>query len=228
MNLTERVLERGVDALVRLLCRIDGAEKLDSIPDQGPLILVTNHINFLEIPVLRKHLRSRRVIGLAKAEAWANPLLRKLFDIWEAIPVHRGENDIHALRRALAALKEGRILGLAPEGTRSRDGQLQRGKTGVVTIALRSGAPLLPLVFWGGERLKDSLKRLRRTPFHFNVGKPFRILAEGIRVTSEIRQEIADEIMIQLALLLPESYRGAYADRVDSPTQYIAYGADSA
>jgi len=228
VRLTERFLEGAVDGLVRLLCRVEGAERLDSIPSHGPLILVTNHINLLEIPVLRKYLRSRRVVGLAKAEAWKNPLLRRLFDMWEAIPIHRGENDIAALRRALAVLKDGRILGLAPEGTRSRTGRLQQGKTGAVTIALRSGAPLLPLVFWGGERLRDSVRRLRRTPFHFNVGRPFRILTEGIRVTSEIRQEIADEIMIQLALLLPEAYRGAYANRIETPARYIAYGVDSA
>jgi 1-acyl-sn-glycerol-3-phosphate acyltransferase len=227
-SLTERLLERAVDGLVRLLCRVEGAERLDAIPQRGPLILVTNHISLLEVPVLRKYLRSRGVIGLAKAEAWGNPLFRRLLDMWEAIPIRRGENDITALRRTLEVLKQGRILGVAPEGTRSRHGRLQRGHPGAVTIALKSGAPLMPIVFWGGERLRSCIRRLRRTPFHFNVGEPFRIVTEGIRVTSEIRQQIVDEIMIQLAKLLPENYRGVYADRVTAPTRFIAYSADRA
>lgn len=228
MTFSERLLEGTVSAFVKILCRIDGAETFDAIPEHGPLILVTNHVNFLEIPVLRKYFGSRRVIGLAKAEAWENPLLKKILDMWEAIPIRRGENDIAALRRSLAVLKEGRILGLAPEGTRSRDGRLQRGHSGAVTIALKSGAPLMPIAYWGGEKVKDYMKRLRRTPFHLNSGEPFRIVTDGLRVTSEIRQQIVDEIMTQIAKLLPEEYRGVYTDRVGTESQYIRPLADNA
>ncbi|MFC2078068.1 lysophospholipid acyltransferase family protein [Candidatus Bipolaricaulota bacterium] len=223
MRLSERLVERAVDGLVSLLCKVDGTEKLGAVPTHGPLILVTNHISFLEIPVLWKHLRPRRVVGLAKAEAWENPFLGRLLNMWEAIPIRRGANDITALRKSLAVLKEGRILGLAPEGTRSGDGRLQRGRSGAVTIALRGDAPLLPVAYWGGEKLKACVRRLRRTPFHFNVGEPFRIVTDGIRVTSEIRQQIVDEIMVQLAKLLPTEYHGVYADRVSSPPAYLAF-----
>ena len=222
MSFAERIAEGAVDAFVRILCRVEGAEKLEAVPERGPLILVTNHINFLEIPVLRRYLRSRKVIGLAKAEAWNSRLFGKLLDMWEAIPIRRGENDIAALRQSLAVLKEGRILGLAPEGTRSGHGRLQKGHSGAVTIALKSGAPLMPIAYWGGEKVKDCMKRLRRTPFHFNVGQPFRIVTDGLRVTSEIRQQIVDEIMTQIARLLPEEYHGVYADRVGSEPQYLS------
>jgi 1-acyl-sn-glycerol-3-phosphate acyltransferase len=195
--------------LVALLCRVDDAE-IAKVPAVGPLILVTNHVGFLEIPVLHSRLRPRRVVGLAKAESWKNPLLGWLFDLWGAIPVKRGEPDLAALRKCLDFLRDGGILVVAPEGTRSRHGCLQRGHSGVVTLALRSGAPILPLAFCGGEALKRNAKRFRRTPFHIMVGEPFHLSVEG-RVTQAVRQDLTDNIMYKLAALLPPEYRGEYA-----------------
>jgi 1-acyl-sn-glycerol-3-phosphate acyltransferase len=195
--------------LVALLCRVDDAE-IAKVPAVGPLILVTNHVGFLEIPVLHSRLRPRRVVGLAKAESWKNPLLGWLFDLWGAIPVKRGEPDLAALRRCLDFLRDGGILVVAPEGTRSGHGRLQRGHSGVVTLALRSGAPILPLAFYGGEALKRNAKRFRRTPFHITVGEPFHLSVEG-RVTQAVRQDLTDKIMHKLAALLPPEYRGEYA-----------------
>jgi 1-acyl-sn-glycerol-3-phosphate acyltransferase len=222
LTLTRRLADAAASGLSRLLCRVD-AEELSKVPACGPLILVTNHVNFLEIPVLHTHLRPRPVVGLAKAEAWENPLLGRLFDLWGAIPVRRGEPDVRALRRSLAALEEGRILALAPEGTRSHDGRLQRGHSGVVTIALKSGAPLLPLVFYGGEAIQRNLARLRRTPFHVMVGRPFRVVVDGSRLTRDARQRVADEIMYQLSALLPPTYRGRYADLGAATEHYLRF-----
>ena len=150
MSLAHRLVNATEGALITVLCRVDG-DQVSKVPATGPLILVTNHVSFLEIPVLHSRLRPRRVLGLAKAEAWKNPLVGWLFDLWGAIPVRRGEADLAALRKCLDVLREGAILVIAPEGTRSRHGRLQRGHSGVVTLALRSGAPILPLAFYGGE-----------------------------------------------------------------------------
>jgi 1-acyl-sn-glycerol-3-phosphate acyltransferase len=150
------------------------------------------------------------VVGLAKAEAWDNPVLAWLFNLWGAIPVKRGEPDLAALRSCLDFLRNGGILVVAPEGTRSRHGRLQRGHSGIVTLALRSGAPILPLAFYGGEALKRNARRLRRTPFHIVVGEPFHLSVEG-RVTQTARQDLTDQIMYKLAALLPPAYRGEYA-----------------
>jgi len=209
MTLATRFVDGLIGLLVRLLCHVD-AEDLAKVPRHGPLILATNHVNNLEILVLRSRLRDRRVIGLAKSESWDKPILGWLLDRWEAIPIRRGETDVAALRRALSALKEGRILGVAPEGTRSGHGRLQRGRPGIVTLARKSGAPLLPLVFHGGETLRRNLRRLRRTPFHVRVGEPFVVRSVRAPLTSDIRQRIADEIMYRLAELLPPAYRGEY------------------
>jgi 1-acyl-sn-glycerol-3-phosphate acyltransferase len=149
-------------------------------------------------------------VGLAKAESWKNPLLGWLFNLWGAIPVRRGEMDLAALRKCLDVLRDGGILVVAPEGTRSRHGCLQRGHPGVVALALRSGAPILPLAFCGGEALKRNAKRLRRTPFHVMVGEPFHLSVEG-RVAQAVRQDLTDKIMYKLAALLPSEYRGEYA-----------------
>ena len=196
--------------LTRLLCKIDD-QSLASIPHQGPLILVCNHINAIEVPVVFPRLHPRTVTGFAKSETWDNPILGPMFDIWDVIPIHRGKPDITALKQGLKVLDEGKILAIAPEGTRSGDGCLQQGHPGVVTLALHSGAPLLPLVYYGNEVFFQNLRQLRRTDFHIKVGKPFRIEVPG-RVTNEIRRQITDEIMFQMAMLLPPQNRGHYSD----------------
>jgi 1-acyl-sn-glycerol-3-phosphate acyltransferase len=209
VSLASRLVNLAESGLVAAVCRVDDAQ-MTKVPATGPLILVTNHVNFLEIPVLHSRLRPRRVVGLAKAEAWDNPVLAWLFNLWGAIPVKRGEPDLAALRSCLDFLRNGGILVVAPEGTRSRHGRLQRGHSGIVTLALRSGAPILPLAFYGGEALKRNARRLRRTPFHIVVGEPFHLSVEG-RVTQTARQDLTDQIMYKLAALLPPAYRGEYA-----------------
>lgn len=223
MTIFGRLADGLICALVRILCRVDG-EQIDKVPMDGPLILLANHVNFLEAPVLHCRLRPRKVIGLAKAEVWDNPLLGWLFDQWGAIPIRRGEPDIGALRRALGVLREGGILVIAPEGTRSRHGRLQRGHPGVVTIALKSGVPLLPVVFYGGEAIGHNVRRLRRTPFHILVGEPFHVEVGEEKVSRDVRQRIADEIMYRMAALLPPTYRGEYADLDAATETYLRFG----
>jgi 1-acyl-sn-glycerol-3-phosphate acyltransferase len=217
MALTDQVVSTGLRAITRTILRIHGAE-LSRVPAHGPLILVPNHVNFLEAPVLYAHLQPRRITGLAKKETWDNPALRFLFDMGEAIPLRRGEADVVALKRGLKMLEDGRILAIAPEGTRSNTGLLQRGHPGVVFMALHSGAPMLPMACFGGERFRSNVARLRRTDFHIVVGQPFRVDAHGQQVRGRLRQHIADEIMYQLAALLPPAYRGCYSD-VDAATE---------
>jgi 1-acyl-sn-glycerol-3-phosphate acyltransferase len=223
MAVVETVVNWTIRRITRLICRVHG-EQLARFPEQGPLIVVGNHVNFLEVPLMITHLLPRRMTGFAKAETWRNPLLGRLFDMWGAIPLERGEADLKAIRRALAALEEGLILAVAPEGTRSQDGCLRRGHPGVVMLAQRSGAPLLPVAYWGAERYRDNLRRLRRTDFHIAVGRPFRLDTRGVRLTPAVRQQIVDEMMLQLAALLPEQYRGYYAGLEISPPQTAKAG----
>lgn len=116
-----------VRAVLRLLCRIR-VQGLSRVPAEGPCLVVTNHINFLEVPLLYLLFQPRRIVGLVKVETWHNPVLGWLADAWEAIPIRRGIVDTRAFRLAMDELARGAFVGVAPEGTRSRTGALQRGK----------------------------------------------------------------------------------------------------
>jgi 1-acyl-sn-glycerol-3-phosphate acyltransferase len=215
-------ISRGIRLGTNIICRIEGSE-LTRVPMGGPLILAFNHINSLEVPLLFAHLQPRRLIGLAKIETWDNKFMGWLFDLWKSIPIRRGEADLEAVRRSLAALSAGDILGVAPEGTRSYDGQLACGQPGIVLIALHSGAPILPVVHWGGEAFSKNIKRMKRTDFHIRVGRPFSLDPNGKKVNRKVRQEMVDEIMSQMASLLPEEYRGKYKDLTPPSQEYIRF-----
>jgi 1-acyl-sn-glycerol-3-phosphate acyltransferase len=206
-QITNWVLRRVFQAV----CRID-VDELKKVPHSGPAILTGNHINFLEAPVILPHLNNPNVTGLAKRETWNNPLFHFLFNQWGAIPIDRGMVDREAFRLSVEALKQGKILAVSPEGTRSKDGRLLRGKPGIVALAMRSNAPLIPICFYGYENFWSNFKRLRRSDFHIAVGKPYCLKLDGAAPDKEARQVIADEIMYKIAELLPEQYRGVYQD----------------
>jgi len=192
-----------------ILCRID-ASNIEDMPQKGPLIVISNHTGQLEVAVFFGQLATRPITGWAKVESWDNAFLSWLFDIWGLIPVKRGEADMSALKKALNALEEGYIFGIAPEGTRNKTGRLKRAHPGAVMLAVRSGVPILPLVHWGGENFLKNLSRFKRTDFHIRVGKPFKLELENVKMTREVRQQIADEMMMRIAELIPQKYRGEY------------------
>jgi 1-acyl-sn-glycerol-3-phosphate acyltransferase len=127
------------------------------------------------------------------------------------------------LRTGIKKLTEGNIILLDPEGTRSHNGCLQKGRPGAILMALHSDSPMLPVVHYGSENYRENLKRLRRTDLYYVVGKPFRVDAGGQRVTSAVRQQMIDEVMFQMAGLLPPQYRGAYADLNTAPHKYLVF-----
>jgi 1-acyl-sn-glycerol-3-phosphate acyltransferase len=221
-NLPERIVNTALRGITRIICRIDD-EQLIKVPLQGPLILATNHVNFLEVPIVYTHLQPRAITGFAKAETWDNRLMAVLFNLWEAIPIERGEADLGALRMGLKALKEGQILAVAPEGTRSGDGRLRQGHPGIVFIALKSGAPILPIAVHGGEVFWSNIKQLKRTDFNLVVGKPFFLKSPTTTLSRDVRQKMVDEIMYQLARLLPAPYRGSYSDLERASEEYLEF-----
>jgi 1-acyl-sn-glycerol-3-phosphate acyltransferase len=222
MTLPAHIVNATLKGLTHVLCRIED-QQLSRVPRRGPLIFVGNHVNFLEIPILYTHLLPRPITGFAKAESWENPAKRFLFDLWGAIPLERGEPDLSALRRALRVLEEGGILAVAPEGTRSRHGRLQRGHAGIAWLALRSGAPVLPIAYHGGEQFWENFRRLQRTDFHIHVGQWFHLQAPTPSVPQDMRQRMADEVMYQIAALLPPRYRGVYADLTTATETYLRF-----
>jgi 1-acyl-sn-glycerol-3-phosphate acyltransferase len=222
MTLKKKAVTTFIRILVDILCRVQD-DQLDRVPQQGPLIIVSNHINFLEGPVIYTHLLPRQSTGYAAAKSWKNPFFAFVFNQWKIISIKRGEPDLHAIRKGLDALKKGWILAIAPEGTRSGDGRLQRGHPGVVLLAQKINVPILPVVHYGGEYFWQNLKRLRRTDFSIVVGHPFQIKTQDMRINSEVRQKIVDEIMYQIAALLPPENRGLYSDLSKATEEFLFF-----
>lgn len=223
MNLLKWIVTYGCKLGLDVMCRIDSAE-LKKVPMQGPLILYMNHTGTVEAPIMYTHLQPReKVTALSKVENFDKWFLNLIFTLWDVIPIRRGEADMEAMRKSLEVLERGFILGISPEGTRSLDGKLHRAHGGLVMLALHSGAPLQPIVHWGGEHFGSNLKRLKRTNFTVRVGPVFHLDAQGERVTKEVRQQMADELMYQLAKLLPEEFRGEYSDLQNATTKYLRF-----
>ncbi len=222
MSLAYSIVTTSIKSITRILCNIDDSQ-LINVPEQGPLIIACNHINFMEVPLIYTHLQPRKVTGFAKAETWDNPAMALLFNLWGAIPIQRGEADTYAFRAALDALKQGKILAIAPEGTRSGHGKLGLGLPGIVTLAQHSDAPILPLVYYGSERFRDNINRLKRTDFHIRVGKVFKLCFQSEKLDRETRKIMVDEIMYQLAILLPAEYRGYYSDLSKITSNFIDF-----
>lgn len=205
------VINFTLRGITRTICEVDDSE-LTRIPKKGPCILAGNHVNFLDAPILISHLQPRPIVALAKRETWDNPFIGMLFSSWNSIPIRRGEADMSAFRESLRVLKEGQMLAIAPEGTRSGTGVLQKGQPGIVPLALKSGAPIYPVAYFGGERFWNNIKHLSRTPFTIRVGRPFRLKYDGVLPSHDEREQMTTEIMYQIAALLPPTYRGVYAD----------------
>ncbi|OHD20089.1 MAG: hypothetical protein A2Y38_20420 [Spirochaetes bacterium GWB1_59_5] len=234
MTMSSRIVTPIIRIILSLICRIDAAE-MRRIPRKGPLIVVMNHVNFLEVPLIYAFLYPRRIRGLVKRETWNNPLLGALADSWEAIAIDRTGSDLSAMRRALDVLAGGGLLLVAPEGTRSGHGRLQQGHGGVVQLALKSGAPIIPVVHTGGEHFWRNFKSWRRTRFTVRVGPVFRLVPPGAddvaatgvahnvthTVSRSVRAEMTDAVMNRLSLLLPERQRGVYPNPESAPMRVI-------
>ncbi|MDR3576554.1 MAG: lysophospholipid acyltransferase family protein [Anaerolineaceae bacterium] len=208
-------------AVFNSTCRIDSAQ-LARLPKKGPSILVINHVNFLEVPVLYTLLQDRQLQAWVKFETWQSFTLRSLFEPSIMVPVRRGEADRTALRLAQQSLEVGNILAVSPEGTRD-NGHLKIGHPGVSLVALRAQVPVWPLVFFGGESYWQNLPRFKKTDFRIIVGNPFYLDAHGEHLSREVVQEMTDEIMYQLAALLPSSYRGLYSDFNKARQTYLRF-----
>ena len=222
-----RVTRTVVRILLRLLTRME-IEGLEYVPDKGPYLLLTNHLHWLDPPALMAAVPYRGyVFAAAKREKhwFFGPLFRSLDAIW----VHRGEVDRKALRQALAVLNGEGVLGMAPEGTRSNTGAMQRGRGGAAYFAYRTGASVVPVVVTGQEYAFAMLKKLRRARIRVAFGPPFAPppMPLGEKVGSAEIRDFTDEIMYHLAAMLPPEYRGLYSDVADKRPDLIVHYAAS-
>jgi 1-acyl-sn-glycerol-3-phosphate acyltransferase len=191
-----------VTALVHL--RVEDRENL---PRTGPFILVSNHINWKDPPLISIFL-DRSVRYMAKIQAFSYPLLGYLVRATGAFPVRRGSGDRRALVMALRVLAGGQILGFFPEGHRSEDARLLRGKPGVGFIASRvPDAPLVPIAMIGTKQ--PLLRLIFGGQAVLRVGRPFH-LADLTAEERRDEQAVTDAVMRRIASLLPDEMRGTY------------------
>jgi 1-acyl-sn-glycerol-3-phosphate acyltransferase len=184
---------------------------LENFPDQGPALIVGNHLGDADLIVGMANSPAENVEVLAKSELYEFPILGKLLDLYGVIWIHRGQPDRKALRSVLLGLEEGRMVAIAPEGRESLTGSMEEGTNGAAYIALKADVPIIPVTVTGTEnkRVYNNLKRLRKTTASLTVGEPFRLQNK-----SNLRESIStgtETIMRILANQLPFSYRGKYS-----------------
>ena len=204
-----RRLVHGSARLLVFICTRPAVYGLENYPRQGPALVVTNHLGDPD-PVLEIAFWPVMPEAMAKIELYNIPVLGWIMENLGVIWVHRGQADRHAIQAALQGLREGRIIGIAPEGRESLTGGLEEGTGGAAYLALKVEAPIVPVTLTGTEtwRVYGNLKRLHRTPVTLTVGKPFRLTQYPDR--HEAIRRGTRQIMEVLARQLPLEYRGIY------------------
>lgn len=205
-----RIEEPILRFLLWMFTRVD-VEGLELMPRSGPLIIILNHVHWLD-PVIMVAKAPRYVVPIAKVEALSYPFLGLLLRWYPVIPIHRGQVDLRAIRRARAELAAGSALLIEPEGTRSKSGALQPAQPGFVYLARHPGTVIQPAGISGTVALSQYVHRLRRCPIKLRLGQPFRLRLPAGRVSREDMQHMADEAMYRVAHLLPPAMRGVYTD----------------
>lgn len=196
-----------VRGLLKLLAQWEVRGK-ENVPKNGPLIVVANHLNYSDPPIISASL-PRRVVFMAKVElfhSWG----RFFVKAFGAFPARKRSPDRNALRRSFEVLEQGLALGIFPEGTRSRDRKLQPAFLGAAMIAMRSQAPLLPIGIIGTEKLNGIGWIFRRPRITVIIGQPFYPPNSHAKITKARLREFTDVIMHHIAQLLPPEYRGIY------------------
>jgi 1-acyl-sn-glycerol-3-phosphate acyltransferase len=205
----------GLKGVTRI--KVEG--DIDAIPRDGPVIVASNHASNLDAVVLASTLMpklGRRLQWLGKKELFAWPIVGWIAANGGVHPVDRGTADIEAFRLAKRILDEGHALFVFPEGTRSRDGSLGEGRDGVAVLALRSGAPIVPIAIAGSYDVWPRGQKLPHPGGHVTVrvGTPFRLAEELPEGTDRKAAKglATDVIMRRIAALLPAAQRGPYGD----------------
>jgi 1-acyl-sn-glycerol-3-phosphate acyltransferase len=186
----------------------------ENVPPSGAFVLAVNHIGVIDIAMFH-YVFDRFDMFIPVGEKWEkNAFVRWLARNLNFLFVDRFNPDLKALRKMIALMDAGNSLVIAPEGTRSKTGALIEGKPGVAYLAARSGFPVLPVAITGTEdkAILGNLKRLRKSPVTLTAGKPFTLPPIPRENRDEALQTYTDEIMCQIAVLLPERYRGVYAE----------------
>ena len=204
-----RIFARGLAKLLTFILLDATVNGMENFPRHGPVLIVINHLGDADVVLLAASIPTT-IDGMGKIELSEHWFVGPLFRAYGVIWVHRGRPDRKAIRAALDGLSQGRLVTLAPEGRQSVVGGLEEGTEGAAFLALKSGAPIVPVGMTGTENdnVYGHMRKWKRAKVTLTVGKPFHLKEHADRQI--MLREGTKQIMVSLAELLPETYRGKY------------------
>ena len=216
MTLSQKIFLATCRPLLNILFswKTEGRE---NVPLTGPLILVANHVHVLD-PIFLAFSLSRWITFVAKEELFRSLFLR-LWVRWAgALPLQRDGKVVEKTRileSARKVLDKGLILGMFPEGGRSHDGKLRRGKPGSAVIASKTDVPLLPVGIAGTDKIHGISWLWKRPRIVVNIGKPFKLPPTNNKISKSQMQLLTTQLMREIAALLPPECQGTYEKHED-------------
>jgi 1-acyl-sn-glycerol-3-phosphate acyltransferase len=195
-------------------CRVEGVE---NVPASGPLLLVSNHLNMVDPPVLGAII-PRHIVFMGKEESFHHPVMGPLVKWYGAFAVRRGQTDRQALRTAESVLRSGGVVGMFPEGHRSKSGKMTKAFAGASLLAVMADAPVLPVAIMGTWILRSPLSFLSRPEIVIRIGLPFVLRRDGDGQKTAL-SALTDKMMVRVAEMLPEEGRGYYASMVEGESE---------
>ncbi len=197
--------------LLRTLTSLE-FQGIEHVPPTGAALIATNHLSRVDIPVLFVMPVREDLTALVADKYQRYPLFRWFTNTAQGIWLDRTKADFSAFKASFELLKQGKALGISPEGTRSETGQLLEGKAGTVLLASKAGVPVVPVAITGTEDVFKKLSRFQRPKIIARFGPALHVPPLDRDRREEQMAEYTTEIMCRLAALLPESYRGFYRD----------------
>lgn len=216
--------------ILRVAAEVD-VTGLEHIPATGSAIVASNHLGRMDA-ALAVIVSDREDFVLMIAEKYQKYFFwRWVMKQLDALWLNRYEADFETLREVIKRIKQGQILAMAPEGTRSKTEALMEAKEGVAFLAAKTGAPVIPIAIWGTEdRLVMSrIKQMRRLTIHVRIGEPYMLppMPRGKERELFLRAQ-TDQVMCRIAAMLPAKYRGFYANHPQLRVLLAAQGGDTA
>ena len=216
MTLSQKIVLAILRPLL-IICVSWKVEGRENVPAEGPLVLVANHVHVLD-PILLVFSLPRWITFVAKEELFHSLFLRLWLRWAGSLPLQRDgkvREKQRILESARKALEEGLILGMFPEGGRSYDGKLRKGKPGSAVIASKTDVPVLPVGVIGTDKIHGISWLWKRPRIVVKIGKPFKLPPTNNKISKAQMQLLTTQLMGEIAALLPPEYQGAYERHED-------------
>lgn len=208
----EKIFRCLINLIINFSCDLHVAG-FENLPKTGGYIVASNHLGRLDVLLVYKIIRRKDII-IAVAEKYQKYwFIRLAVKTLDAVFIDRYNVDLKSMRKLIKRLQAGEVFAIAPEGTRSKTESLLDGKAGAAYLAEKTQLPVIPVALVGTEDrvVKANIRKLRRSRVSVTIGTPFYSQHLPGQNRAERLQDATDDIMVRIALLLPEKYRGVYA-----------------